>query len=107
VRESTLLDNSEHGIFLEDSQCDILANRVAGNGRAGVKWVDSEGIFQDNSLVNNGEYALINDGEGAVDARGNWWGTTSAEAIAILIRDGADRAAFGLVDAGDPLPQGK
>jgi hypothetical protein len=103
VRESTLLDNSEHGIFLEDSQCDILANRVAGNGRAGVKWVDSEGIFQDNSLVNNGEYALINDGEGAVDARGNWWGTTSPEAIAILIRDGVDRTGLGLVDAGEPL----
>jgi parallel beta-helix repeat protein len=103
VRGSTLLENSEHGIFLEDSQCDILANRVAGNGRAGVKWVDSAGIFQNNSLVNNGEYALINDGDEGVDARGNWWGTSSVEAIAILIRDGSDRTGLGLVDAGDPL----
>jgi len=98
-----LLDNSEHGIFLEQSDCQVTANRIHGNGRSGVKWVDSGGRLTGNDLSDNGEYALVNDGVGAVDARGNWWGSAEAAEIAVAVRDAADRSGVGAVDFGTPL----
>lgn len=95
--------NSEHGIFLEESQADLIGNLVTGNGRAGIKYVNSEGLLQGNRFEQNGEYALVNDGQGAVDARGNWWGMGGSQEIPTLIRDRADRPAVGSVDWGDPL----
>ncbi|WP_432822404.1 right-handed parallel beta-helix repeat-containing protein [Trichloromonas sp.] len=103
LRGSRIRDNSEHGILLEDSDFLVVGNLIAGNGRAGVRWLNSRGELRDNHLAGNGEYALVNEGEGTVDARSNWWGTTAAELLAAAIRDGSDIAGRGLVDAGDPL----
>lgn len=100
-----LFDNSEHGIFLEEGDVDLYENRVTGNGRAGVRWLNAAGRMMHNAVFDNGEYALINDGAGPVDARANWWGTASVDAIAAAVRDGADRAGMGPVDAGNPLAQ--
>lgn len=97
VLGNSLFDNSEHGILLEQSDCQVMANRIAGNGRAGIKCVDSSGTLRGNLLSGHGEYALVNDGAGAVDAQGNWWGTASLEEIGELIRDGQDRGGTGLV----------
>lgn len=95
--------NSEHGIFLEDSNAELVDNRLAGNGRAGMRWLNSSGRLSGNLMVENGLYALINDGASAVDARGNWWGTADPGQIAAAIRDGLDRPAVGLVDSRDAL----
>jgi parallel beta-helix repeat protein len=103
VEGNLLLDNSEHGIFLEESEVEVRRNRLGGNGRAGVKCLGGRIRLRENHLAGNGEYALINDGPGAVDARGNWWGTADAGRIAAAVRDGADRAGLGPVDAGEPL----
>jgi len=103
VAANDLLDNSEHGIFLEQSDCQVDANRIHGNGRAGVKWVDSGGRLTGNDLADNGEYALVNDGGGSVDARGNWWGVADAAGIAAAVRDASDSPASGPVDCGAPL----
>ncbi len=100
-----LSGNSEHGIFLEEGHVEITGNRIVENGRAGVRWVNAGGRLAGNALPDNGEYALINDGTGTVDARGNWWGTSAHEAIDRLVRDGADRTGMGPVDAGVPLQQ--
>lgn len=100
-----LSNNSEHGIFLEEGDVDVYDNRVIGNGRAGVRWLNAGGQLSRNDLSGNGEYALINDGAGPVDARGNWWGDVAPEFVAVVVRDGRDRAGMGLVDAGDPLTQ--
>lgn len=103
VEGNLFTDNSEHGIFLEDSQADVVGNLVTGNGRAGVKVVNSQGLFQGNRLEQNGEYALVNDGQGAVTAQGNWWGQRSNQEIPALIRDREDRAEVGPVDWFNPL----
>lgn len=103
VAGNDLLDNSEHGIFLEESDCQVEGNRIAGNGRAGVKWVNSNGRLTGNDLAGNGEYALVNDGAGPADARGNWWGSDDLSLIAVAVRDGADRGGVGPVDVGEPL----
>lgn len=90
--------NSEHGIFLEESDVLVANCRLAANGRAGLKWVASTGQLRGNRFVNNGEYALINDGATPVDARANWWGIAEAVGIARLIRDAADLPRIGAVD---------
>jgi parallel beta-helix repeat protein len=105
VAGNDLSGNSEHGIFLEEGYIEAQGNRIAGNGRAGVRWLNATGRFTGNALPDNGEYALINDGAGAVDARGNWWGGASPGAIAAVIRDGSKRDGMGPVDAGQPLTQ--
>lgn len=103
VEANLFADNSEHGIFLEDSQADLIANLVTGNGRAGVKYVNSQGMVQGNRFEHNGEYALVNDGQGAVNAQGNWWGQRGNQEIPTLIRDHNDRAEVGAVDWYNPL----
>ncbi|NJC87593.1 MAG: hypothetical protein FIB02_03535 [Desulfuromonas sp.] len=100
-----LSNNSEHGIFLEEGDVDVYDNRVTGNGRAGVRWLNADGSLRHNALAGNGEYALINDGAGPGDARGNWWGDQAPEFVATAVRDGRDRAGMGIVAAGDPLTQ--
>lgn len=104
VRDSELLNNSEHGILLEKSEAMVSRNRISGNGRAGILWRDSTGSLRDNRLGGNGEYALVNEGPGPVDARGNAWGSLDPAEIAGLIRDGVDRPGLGVVDAAGPQP---
>ena len=103
VTSNDLSENSEHGIFLEDSKITVVENRLSGNGRAGVRWLNTIGTLQRNSIVSNGVYGLINDGSMPVDARNNWWGTTRPEVIAKAVRDGQDRQDMGMVDTRDPL----
>lgn len=95
--------NSEHGIFLEDSDVDVLDNRLVDNGRAGVRWLNSNGRLARNMISGNGVYALINDGQTAVAARNNWWGSADKRLIAAAVRDGSDRPGVGMVDSRYPL----
>lgn len=103
VRGNLLLDNSEHGTLLEDSECQFTANRVGGNGRAGVRWVNSTGSLAGNDLSGNGEYALVNDGSRPLQVSGNWWGTDDPAAIGRRIRDAAERPETGPVTVSTPL----
>jgi len=98
IAGNELFDNSEHGIFLEDSNAEVVDNRVSGNGRAGVRWLNSDGHLARNQIIANGLYGLINDGTGSVNARNNWWGSSSPADISAAIRDGHDRPGLGIVD---------
>jgi parallel beta-helix repeat protein len=100
VRDSFFHGNSEHGIYLEESNVTIIGNRLLNNGRAGVKWVASQGTLQQNRFDGGSEYALVNDTAATVVAPGNWWGSDDLAAIELAIRDGADRDGVGRVDVG-------
>ena len=99
VRDSLFRGNSEHGIYLEVSDVSITGNRLLNNGRAGVKWVASQGTLQKNRFDGGSEYALVNDTAAPVIAQENWWGSSDVAAIALAIRDSADRDGVGRVDA--------
>lgn len=103
VRDSLFSGNSEHGIYLEESNVTIVGNRLLNNGRAGVKWVASQGTLQQNRFDGGSEYALVNDSAAPLVAPGNWWGSDDVAAIALAIRDGADRDGVGRVDASEFL----
>ena len=105
VSGNDLSGNSEHGIFLEDGNVEVHDNRVTGNGRAGVRWVNATGRLSANNLAGNGEYALINDGTGALDAGGNWWGSSLPDEISRTVRDGRVRSGMGIVATAGALPQ--
>jgi parallel beta-helix repeat protein len=105
VTDNDLSGNSEHGIFLEDGAGEVHRNRIAGNGRAGVRWLNADDSLLHNTLVDNGEYALINDGGGAVNACGNWWGDAAPTQVAAAIRDGSDRKGLGMVKGDCALLQ--
>lgn len=98
VRDSLFRGNSEHGIYLEESEVTITGNRLLNNGRAGIKWVASQGVLQKNRFDGGSEYALVNDTAAPVAARENWWGSSDAATIAAAVRDGADRDGVGRVD---------
>lgn len=97
--------NSEHGIFLEESTVEVVDNRLAGNGRAGVRWLNSQGRLARNQITDNGVYALINDGQTAVNARNNWWGSSLPIEIMAAVRDGRNRPGMGDVDSKYALRQ--
>jgi len=96
--------NSEHGLFLEESNAEVRDNVVRFNGRAGVKWVDAQGLLRNNDLSDNGMYALYNEGADDLDARQNWWGTNDAQRMPQLIYAGHRREGLGAVDWSQPLP---
>lgn len=104
VRNSLFSGNSEHGIYLEESEVAIIGNRLLDNGRAGIKWVASQGTLLQNRFDGGSEYALVNDSATPLMAQRNWWGSSDPATIAVAIRDGSDRAGIGLVDATDFLP---
>ena len=101
---SLLTGNSEHGLYLEDSEGVVRGNRISGNGRAGIRTLGFSGEIVGNALAGNGEYALQSDGAtAAVTASGNWWGAVDDERITARIRDNGDRPKAGPVDAAAPL----
>ncbi len=103
LSDNLVLDNSEHGILLEQTEARVLRNRISGNGRSGVRWIDASGVLADNDLTGNAEYALVNDGVSDLALGGNWWGTTDDQAVHRLVRDHEDRADRGRVTFSHPL----
>ena len=100
----------------EISPCSIFAvlasNRITDNGAAGV-WLHQRGlaVLKGNVLTGNKEAALRNHSADAVEAGGNFWGTTDPAQIGAQIEDHADHDAWGevrvqpvLETAPDPRP---
>ncbi|PLX93977.1 MAG: hypothetical protein C0621_06310 [Desulfuromonas sp.] len=94
VNGNWIASSREYGILLEKSHCDLERNRLILNQRGGLKWVDAQGLFHRNDLVNNGLYAAVNEGTTPLDARGNWWGGQAPR-----LRDGRHRPGDALIDA--------
>ncbi|HEY6000332.1 MAG TPA: right-handed parallel beta-helix repeat-containing protein, partial [bacterium] len=113
---NTVQDNTLEGIWCSaTSTADAVrleGNTVTGNASRGVYLAASgSATLAANNLHDNTGYDLYNDAAGAVNARGNWWGTTTTpEMIAAgtsaniaAIYDYRDNSAKGLVDYADWL----
>lgn len=61
------------------------------------------GLLTGNTIAANSLYNWDQATATDIDVAGNWWGTTDAEAIAALIRDGVDEAGRGLVSTAPVL----
>ena len=98
-----IVQNSEHGIFLEDSTGEVVMNLVSANGRAGFRVINSPARIADNTIVDNDEYAVINDGDNDLHVGRNWWGEIEPGQLQQRVRDGKDRTGYGLVIIEQPL----
>lgn len=103
VDDSLLFDNSEHGLFVEESNVAVKQTTIADNGRAGVRVVDADLSLEDNQILSNDLYAVVNDGSTDLLITGNWWGTTDMRSIADMVRDGNNRQGLGLISLQKPL----
>lgn len=103
ISGNVISSNSEHGIFLEDSEGAIQQNTISRNGRSGLRVINSAMQMEENNIIDNDGYAVINDGDQSVRITGNWWGTTDEQLLAAMIRDGEDRQDVGRVELVTPL----
>lgn len=90
-------NNLEHGVLLENSIVSGRANSLSGNGRSGLRFVDSRGELHQGAILDNGIHSIFNEGATDADLRFNWWGSLDAARIGADILDGEDRPGLGLV----------
>ena len=102
---NTVQDNESFGVHLRLAcSTAITSNRVIGNHGTGL-WLEQGSVpnqMSNNQFSDNTNAALRNESNTAVDAGGNWWGTTNRDQIAQRVQDQHDNPEWGLVTL-DPL----
>jgi subtilisin family serine protease len=107
VSGNLLANNTSNGLSLSAMgtvmAATIVSNTIVFNGDAGVyartHVSDSiQSLHHNNLLAKEGAYALYNAADDAIDATGNWWGTTDEVTIQASIYDGGDQFGLGPVD---------
>jgi parallel beta-helix repeat protein len=97
LKDNVITGNDESGVYLKRSKGVVAGNDITGNGNAGVSVEDSDVRITGNDIVANANFGIDNNGKGDVDARGNWWGTPDAGAVAKMVYDKASDPALGRV----------
>lgn len=100
VTGNAMTGNGINGLSLRETAAGITGNLIAGNGERGVGIVSFSGSFHGNNLAGNGSYALGLEGEGDLDASGNWWGGSD---LAREIYDRQDEPQLGSVNFAPAL----
>ena len=97
LKDNVIEDSDESGLYLKHSSGDITGNVISGSGDSGISIEDSDARISGNDITGNRYYAIDNNGSMDVDARGNWWGSTDAAAVAKMEYDGATDPKVGKV----------
>ena len=107
VRDSRFEHNQTGILIYKVSNSLISDNVIQSNSQYGIKVVNApDPTIQYNSIVSNGLYALLVDGESLysplsnviINAENNWWGTGDPEQIPNLIWDVYDNNWLPVVD---------
>ncbi|RLM49534.1 right-handed parallel beta-helix repeat-containing protein [Halorubrum sp. Atlit-28R] len=88
--QSTVNGNGDVGIIATPDRANITRSSVQNNGDNGIQFLSlgTEATVSLNSILGNGEAAVVNDQEGVtVDAQNNWWGTASGPSEADIVGD--------------------
>ena len=97
IKDNVTEDSGESGIYLKHSTGDVAGNTISGSGDSGISIEDSDVRIAGNNITGNRYYAVDNNGSMDVDARGNWWGTADAAAVAKMVYDRAADPKVGRV----------
>lgn len=97
LRDNVVRDSVESGIYLKHATGVVGGNVLAGNGNSGVSIEDSDVRITGNDITGNGYFAVDNNGEMDVDAKGNWWGTTDPAQVSGMVYDKPEDARLGRV----------
>ncbi|MFB3924814.1 MAG: GNA1162 family protein [Syntrophales bacterium] len=103
VTENLIRDNGK-GIVVRDSAPVLERNTIIQNRGPGITVENSQAVIRENSIYDNRLVDMAAQASGeAVNARNNWWGTSSGPAILARIK--------GRIDIGSVLsaayPEGK
>jgi parallel beta-helix repeat protein len=88
-----------NGVNMLSSGALLRGNHISRNGERGIGIQSFIGMITQNSIVDNGLYALENEGGSAVMAAMNWWGGERES----VIYDGSDEPGRGKVTSTPAL----
>lgn len=97
VEANRIVDNLEYGVRLAGSRIRLSGNLVYHNKGVGILVDDGDSAAWGNNLSSNGQYDLYNAGREDFRAPGNWWGTSSCEAVKKRVFDKDDEPQRGSV----------
>jgi parallel beta-helix repeat protein len=110
IMDCTVQRNGSYGVYCQDaSSPQIQGAHVVANGSYGIYLYGTGAaghnclpVIQGSTLVGNVSYAVAAQNYyqpalAIVDARGNWWGTADATAIASMVYDYADNPGSSAV----------
>ncbi|NOQ46215.1 MAG: hypothetical protein GQ559_06020, partial [Desulfobulbaceae bacterium] len=105
ITHNEISNNEFFGIYAKKGGlANIRYNNIVGNGKGVIVYMVKAGILlRDNNIADNGDYniSLLEGQQWDVDARNNWWGSTSEDKIEALIRDKTQDESLGQVDVSD------
>lgn len=101
LRQSVIAGNLTEGISFNNVTAEISESALTGNGFTGLSVTDAEVTAFANRISGNGRFAVDNNGETTVDARGNDWGDGD-EPPPETIYDAMDEAGIGPVLSDRP-----
>ena len=95
--ERNLITNNTCGIYLRDSSDDaVIKDNTFAVNNVGVSNPSNRVAIAGNSFIDNAVYD-IQAGSDAVNAAGNYWGTTNSEEISQKIFDSTDDFSLGTI----------
>jgi len=105
LEENEIRGNRQNGVLIKEAEPILSKNRIFNNQEMGVKIFSSPARLVNNSIHDNGAYALFNAQEKdvEVEAKDNWWGTK--EGLQIIGKIFGRVVYQRALDA--PYPQGK
>lgn len=97
MKYSAVYRNLEDGLSLSGTEASISSSECSRNGLDGVS-VDGGQVRIEMCAINgNGRWAVDNNGETIIDARGTFWGFNDASSIEKAIFDRRDDSSLGRV----------
>ena len=105
VSGNLLANNTAQGLVVESGSSNIAHNTIINNGETAV-YIQSGSpkLHQNNLIPGVNGLAINNQSTEAIDATGNWWGTTNTSNIESIIYDGRTEFGLGVVDYNNFLP---
>jgi hypothetical protein len=100
LEDTTVRSHTDMGVVTSGGgTLSITGSTIRSNGRAGI-YLGGTGpvvLYPDNCIVGNGQYDVVNMTARGVNARQNYWGVTTRNAIRGRIYDGRDSSGLGIV----------
>jgi parallel beta-helix repeat protein len=95
--ERNLITNNTCGVYLRDSSDDaVIKDNTFAVNNVGISNPSNKVAIAGNSFIDNAVYD-VQAGSDAVNAAGNYWGTTNSEEISRKIFDSTDDFSLGTI----------
>ncbi len=97
ISDTAVHHNMEDGLALSSVEARVVRSEISFNGLDGLSVTGGKVKVEDSSIRDNGRWAVDNNGEGIVEARGVFWGLEEDGKIEEAVFDRRDDPAVGRV----------